>query len=64
MEPRQIWQMILQALIIGLVMWGVLMAQQVQSRRYILSAGQDTVDRAELQRHLDDISKRLQEGGN
>ena len=41
------------------------MAQQVQSRRYILSnIGQDTIDRAELQRYLDDISKRLQEGGN
>lgn len=64
MESKQIWQMILQALIIGLVMWTVLTAQQISSRRYILSTGQDTIDRAELQRYLDDISKRLQEGGN
>lgn len=65
MESKQIWQVVFRVIVILFVMWTVLMAQSVVSQRYILSdTGQDTIDRAELQRYLDDISKRLQKGGN
>ena len=56
----------MKKLIIAIIiafMAGIVFGQTVLKQRYILSEGTDTVDKAQLQRHLDDIAKRLQQGG-
>ena len=51
------------AIIIAAFMAGMVFSQTVLKQRYVLSEGEDAVDRAQLQRYLDDIAKRLQQGG-